>query len=67
MTVDESKALKKGICVYSRGGAADADIITETSWDTVTIAWGNGEVARVHHGDMREYSRRLDGHPSIVD
>jgi hypothetical protein len=38
MTVDESKALKKGICVYWRGGAADADIITETSWDAVTIA-----------------------------
>jgi hypothetical protein len=28
--------------------------ITETSWDAVTIAWDNGQVARVHHGDMRE-------------
>jgi hypothetical protein len=54
MTVDESKALKKDTPVYWRGNAADSGIITETSWDAVTIAWNNGEVARVHHGDMRE-------------
>ena len=54
MTVDESKALKKDTRVYWRGNAADSGIITETSWDAVTIAWNNGEVARVHHGDMRE-------------
>ena len=54
MTVDESKALKKDTRVYWRGNAADSGIITETSWDAVTIAWSNGEVARVHHGDMRE-------------
>jgi hypothetical protein len=54
MTVDESKTLKKGSRVYWRGGAADSGIITETSWDAVTIAWNNGHVARVHHGDMRE-------------
>jgi hypothetical protein len=54
MTVDESKALKKGARVYWRGTAADSGIITETSWDAVTIAWNNGQVARVHHGDMRE-------------
>jgi hypothetical protein len=36
------------------GNAADSGIVTETSWDAVTIAWNNGEVARVHHGDMRE-------------
>ncbi len=24
------------------------------SWDAVTITWKNGQVARVHHGDMRE-------------
>ena len=57
MTVDESKALAKGACVYWRGDAADSGIITETSWDAVTIAWNNGKVARVHHGDMREILR----------
>jgi hypothetical protein len=54
MTVDESKALKKDARVYWRGNTADSGIVTETSWDAVTIAWNNGEVARVHHGDMRE-------------
>jgi hypothetical protein len=54
MTVDESKALKKGARVYWRGNAADSGIITETSWDPVVIAWNNGKLARVHHGDMRE-------------
>jgi hypothetical protein len=54
MTVDESKTLKKDARVYWQGAAADSGIITETSWDAVTIAWNNGQVARVHHGDMRE-------------
>jgi hypothetical protein len=58
MTVDESKALKKGTCVYWKGDAADGGIITEMSWDAVTIAWRSGEVARVHHGDMREIQRK---------
>ena len=57
MTVNKSKALAKGVCVYWRGDAADSGIITETSWDAVTIAWNNGKVARVHHGDMREILR----------
>ena len=52
--IDEFKALKEDTRVYWRGDAADSGIITETSWDAVTIAWNNGEVARVHHGDMRE-------------
>jgi hypothetical protein len=34
--------------------AADSGIITETSWNAVTIAWNNGKVASVHHGDMGE-------------
>ena len=38
MTVDESKALKKDARVYWQGDAADSGIITETSWDAVTIA-----------------------------
>ncbi len=54
MTVTESKSLKKGSCVYWQGDAADSGIITETSWDAVTIAWQNGKVSRVHHGDMRD-------------
>jgi hypothetical protein len=54
MKVTESKNLKKGIRVYWRGDAADSGIITETSWNAVTIAWNNGKVASVHHGDMGE-------------
>ena len=54
MTADESRALKKGTRVNWRGETADSGIITETSWDAVVIAWNNGQVARVHHGDMRE-------------
>jgi hypothetical protein len=54
MTVTESKSLKKGARVYWQGDAGDSGIVTETSWDAVTIAWENGKLARVHHGDMRE-------------
>jgi hypothetical protein len=57
MTNAESKALKKGSHVYWQGDAGDRGRITETSWDAVTIAWDNGQVARVHHGDMREIQR----------
>jgi hypothetical protein len=57
MTAAESKDLKKGSRVYWRRDAADRGSITETSWDAVTIAWDNGQVARVHHGDMREIQR----------
>jgi len=58
MTVTESKNLKQGTRVYWRGDAADSGIITETSWNAVTIAWNNGKVASVHHGDMGEIQRR---------
>jgi hypothetical protein len=58
MTVDESKALKKGVRVYWKGDAADSGIVTETSWDALTIAWNNGQVARIHHGDMREIRQK---------
>jgi hypothetical protein len=57
MTAAESKVLKKGNHVYWRGDATDRGRITEMSWDAVTIAWDNGQVARVHHGDMREIER----------
>jgi hypothetical protein len=57
MTVTESKDLKKGTRIYWRGSAADTGTITGTSWDAVTIAWDNGQIASVHHGDMREIQR----------
>ena len=57
MTVSESKALQKGARVYWRGDRADSGVVTETSWNAVTIAWTNGKVATVHHGDMREIHR----------
>jgi len=59
MTVKESKDLKKGTRVYWRGDASDSGIITERSWDAVTITWSNGQVASVHHGDMREIQRSV--------
>jgi hypothetical protein len=57
MTVTESKELTKGSRVYWRGDAAQSGIVAETSWDAVTIAWNNGRMARVPHGDMREIER----------
>jgi len=54
VTAAESKNLKKGNRVSWRGDAADSGTISGTSWDAVTIAWDNGQVATVHHGDMRE-------------
>jgi hypothetical protein len=41
MNAAESKGLKKGNRVYWRGDATDSGIITEMSWDAVTIAWDN--------------------------
>jgi hypothetical protein len=54
MTAAESKALKKGARVYWQGSGADSGIIRATTWDAVTIAWDNGHVATVHHGDMQK-------------
>ncbi len=54
MNVTQSKALKKGSRVYWLADANDGGIVTETNWNAVTIAWDNGHVATVHHGDMRE-------------
>jgi hypothetical protein len=45
MTVTESKGLQKGNQVYWQGNAADSGIISETSWDAVTITWDDGKVA----------------------
>ena len=57
MKANESKCLTKGTRVYWRGDAADSGVISEISWDAVTITWNNGQVATVHHGDMREIQR----------
>jgi hypothetical protein len=65
MTVAESKSLKKGSRVYWRGHADDSGHITEISWNAVTIAWNNGHLATVHHGDMREI-QRVPTRPAIV-
>ena len=54
MTAAESKNLKKGDRVFWRGDAADGGTVRGRCWDAVTIAWDNGHVATVHHGDMRE-------------
>lgn len=57
MTAAESKNLKEGSRVYWRGDATDSGVVTKMSWDAVAITWDNGQVARVHHGDMREIQR----------
>jgi hypothetical protein len=57
MTPAESKNLKEGSRVFWRGDAADGGVVTKMSWDAVAIAWDNGQVAKVHHGDMREIQR----------
>jgi hypothetical protein len=58
MTAHESRTLDKGSLVYWQGNATDAGIVTDTSWDAVTIAWNNGHIARVMRGDMREIELR---------
>jgi hypothetical protein len=57
MTPTESKALLKGARVYWRGDPGDGGTVGATCWDAVTIAWDNGQVAKVHHGDMKEVQR----------
>ena len=57
MNVAESKNLNKGSRVCWQGNGADSGRITETTWDAVTIVWDNGQVATVHHGDMREIQK----------
>jgi hypothetical protein len=58
MTPAESRALKKGDRVCWREDATDSGTITATSWDAVTIAWDDAQVATVHHGDMRDIHRK---------
>jgi hypothetical protein len=53
MKLNESKGLTKGTRVYWRGDAADSGIITDISWDAVTITWNNGQVTSVHRGHAR--------------
>lgn len=54
MNPTESRALRRGSRVYWHGNAADCGVISETSWNAVTITWANGHVATVQHGDMRD-------------
>jgi len=54
VTAAESRNLKRDDRVFWRGDAADGGTVRDRSWDAVTIAWDNGQVATVHHGDMRE-------------
>jgi len=39
----------KGDRVFWRGNAADGGTVRGRSWDAVTIAWDNGQVATLHH------------------
>ena len=57
MTAAESKNLPKGTRVCWRGDPNDSGVITQMSWDAVTIAWDNHHVAIVCHGDMRDIKR----------
>lgn len=59
MNAAESKGLKKGGRVYWRGDATDGGIITEMSWDAVTIAWDNGQVATGICARSSERQQRL--------
>jgi hypothetical protein len=65
MDAVESRSLTKGTRVCWQGNAADSGTVTGTTWDAVTIAWDNGQVATVHHGDMREI-RRTSAKPKAV-
>jgi len=57
MTPAESKTLQNGNRVFWQGDSSDPGRITGRTWDAVTIAWDDGHVATVHHGDMREIRR----------
>jgi hypothetical protein len=57
MTAAESRALRKDTRVYWQGNVTDSGIVRATSWDAVTIAWDNGHIAAVHHGDMGQIER----------
>ena len=57
MTSTESKTLKSGDRVSWKGDAADCGTVTETTWHGVNIAWDNGKIGIVHHGDMSAIRR----------
>jgi hypothetical protein len=54
MKFTESKSLTKGSRVYWRGEGKDSGVVTETSWNAVTIAWDNGKTVTIKRGDMKE-------------
>jgi hypothetical protein len=57
MNVVESKSLKRGTRICWNRNGADSGTVTGTTWDSVTIAWDDGQIAMVHHGDMRNIMR----------
>jgi hypothetical protein len=57
MNFAESKTLKIDSRVCWQGKDDDGGKVTDTNWNAVTIAWDNGQVSDVHHGDMREIRR----------
>ena len=57
MNAAEFEGSRRATAFILLGDALDSGIITEMSWDAVMIAWDNGQVATVHHGDMREVQR----------
>ena len=69
MNAAQSKGLKKGSGVYWRGDATDGGIITEMSWDAVTITWDNGQVATVQLGPnaSAENALKRESAPPIID
>jgi len=59
MTVTESKTSRKATAFIGEAMPLTAALSPRRIGIQVTIAWENGKVANVHHGDMREvHSRR---------
>ena len=65
MNATKSKGLKKGDRVYWKGDAADSGVVTEKSWDAVTITWDNGHVAVVHMATCANHAGSTPGNHAI--
>jgi hypothetical protein len=57
MNATQSRDLKADNRVRWQGKADNGGKITGTSWNAVTIAWDNGQLSEVQHGDMRKMTR----------
>ena len=60
MNVAESKDLKKGNRVYWRGDATNGGIITEMSWDAVTIRCSHDHLGQWSGGDRAPWGHARD-------